>query len=215
MRMAELSAASGVPVPTLKYYLREALLPPGEATAPNQASYSDAHLQRIRLIGVLTDVGGLTIAAVRNVVAALDQPALPLSTVVAVVHHALTPASDDPSDADAELARREIDSWLAELGWQISAAAPSRRTLADALVSLRRLGRTVRPQDFARYAAAANRLAAWELSRTVTSPPVTAGGVVESVVIGTVVYETVLLALRRLAQEHQFALRPSAQPGKR
>lgn len=206
--MAELSAASGVPVPTLKFYLREGLLAPGEATAPNQASYSDIHLQRVRLIGVLTDVGGLTIAAVRDVVAALDQPALPLREVVAVVHHALTPASDEPTDAHAELARREIDSWLAELGWQISATAPSRRTLAEALLSLRRLGRTVAPQDFARYAAAADRLAAWELSRTVTSPPVTAGGVVESVVIGTVVYETVLLALRRLAQERHFALQP-------
>ena len=31
MLMAELSRRSGVPVATIKYYLREGLLPPGEA----------------------------------------------------------------------------------------------------------------------------------------------------------------------------------------
>ena len=37
MRISELSTASGVPVPTLKFYLREGLLPPGDAIAVNQA----------------------------------------------------------------------------------------------------------------------------------------------------------------------------------
>ena len=31
MKISELSAATDVPVATLKYYLREGLLPPGEA----------------------------------------------------------------------------------------------------------------------------------------------------------------------------------------
>ncbi|WP_346281659.1 MerR family DNA-binding transcriptional regulator, partial [Pseudonocardia sp.] len=34
MRMAELSARTGVPIPTIKFYLREGLLPPGERTSP-------------------------------------------------------------------------------------------------------------------------------------------------------------------------------------
>ena len=37
MRIAELSQTTGVPVPTIKYYLREGLLPAGELTSPNQA----------------------------------------------------------------------------------------------------------------------------------------------------------------------------------
>jgi DNA-binding transcriptional MerR regulator len=40
MRIAELSRRSGVSVPTIKYYLREGLLPPGERTSPNQALYN-------------------------------------------------------------------------------------------------------------------------------------------------------------------------------
>src|ERR1700716_801088 len=45
MRMAELSAESGVPVATIKYYLREGLLPPGERTSRNQARYDDVHVR--------------------------------------------------------------------------------------------------------------------------------------------------------------------------
>lgn len=40
MRISELSDVTGVSVATIKYYLREELVPPGERTAPNQADYS-------------------------------------------------------------------------------------------------------------------------------------------------------------------------------
>jgi DNA-binding transcriptional MerR regulator len=38
MRIGELSKVTGVPVPTIKYYLREGLLPAGELSSPNQAA---------------------------------------------------------------------------------------------------------------------------------------------------------------------------------
>ena len=41
MRIAELSSRSGTSIPTIKYYLREGLLPAGEATGRNQADYGD------------------------------------------------------------------------------------------------------------------------------------------------------------------------------
>ena len=41
MRIGELSRATEVPVPTIKYYLREGLLPHGELSSPNQASYGE------------------------------------------------------------------------------------------------------------------------------------------------------------------------------
>ena len=41
MRISELSAQTGVPVPTIKYYLREGLLPEGERSAPTQAAYGE------------------------------------------------------------------------------------------------------------------------------------------------------------------------------
>src|SRR5882672_1697160 len=74
MRMAELSAQSGVSVATIKYYLREGLLPPGERTSPNQAQYAAGHVRRLKLVRALLDIGGLTVSRVRDVLAGIDSP---------------------------------------------------------------------------------------------------------------------------------------------
>lgn len=78
MRIGELSRASGVPVPTIKFYLREGLLPAGELTSPNQARYGEAHLRRLHLIRALTDVGGLPLASVGKVVEAVEDHERPV-----------------------------------------------------------------------------------------------------------------------------------------
>ena len=43
MRLAELSARSGLPTATIKYYLRLGLLAPGRAESSTWASYDDGH----------------------------------------------------------------------------------------------------------------------------------------------------------------------------
>ena len=57
IRISELSRRSGVPVPTIKFYIREGILSRGESTAPNQARYSEEHLNRLALIGALQQAG--------------------------------------------------------------------------------------------------------------------------------------------------------------
>ena len=37
MKISELSSRTGVSIPSLKFYLREGLLPQGQLSAPNQA----------------------------------------------------------------------------------------------------------------------------------------------------------------------------------
>ena len=54
MCMSELAAASGLPVATVKFYLREGLLPPGEATGATRARYDETHVKRLRLIRALS-----------------------------------------------------------------------------------------------------------------------------------------------------------------
>jgi len=88
MRMKELSEASGVPVATIKFYLRERLLPAGERTQPNQSQYTDAHLGRIRLIRALIEVGGLSVAGARGVIAVLDLPGQSVHNVLGLAQHA-------------------------------------------------------------------------------------------------------------------------------
>lgn len=44
MRLSELSERSGVSTATIKYYLREQLLPPGRRVSATQAEYTDSHV---------------------------------------------------------------------------------------------------------------------------------------------------------------------------
>ena len=71
MKIAELSQRTGAPVATVKYYLREGLLPAGAPTAVNQADYDDAHVRRVKLVRALVEVGRMTIAEVRQVLDAV------------------------------------------------------------------------------------------------------------------------------------------------
>src|ERR1700682_1693022 len=91
VRIAELSRDSGVPVPTIKYYVREGLLKPGELTSPNQAQYDDSHLRRLRLIRALTEVGRLSVAAVRYLLAAAGAQSTSLHDALGKVQYATTP----------------------------------------------------------------------------------------------------------------------------
>lgn len=60
--MRELAECSGVPVATIKFYLRTGLLAPGERTSPNQARYTGEHVRRrprSPARDVLSDLGRL------------------------------------------------------------------------------------------------------------------------------------------------------------
>jgi DNA-binding transcriptional MerR regulator len=201
MRISELSRRTGVSVASIKYYLREGLLAPGEsAGATNQADYDESHVHRLHLIRTLLTVGGLSVAAVRDTVHALDAPDVDRHLLLAVAHTALpTPAGGarEQPTPDVLQARTDVAAFLDELSWPSAADAPARLMLADALVALRRLGRDVEADVFAPYARAADELADAELASMPTdSPP---ERMVEDAVIGTVVFESALVALRRLA----------------
>lgn len=199
MRISDLSRESGVPIPTVKYYLREGLLHPGRRTAPNQATYDASHLRRLRLVRVLIEVGGLSLSAVRRTLGALADEERPLKEVLGVAHRALHEPwrSNDPG---VDEARREVDGWISAQGWAVGADAPARDTLATTLVALRRLGWEVGPGVFDRYAGHMHEIARQELAYVAAAP--TREAALESTVIGTVVFERAMVALRRLAQEH-------------
>jgi hypothetical protein len=98
-----------------------------------------------------------------------------------------------------------VDRFLGGLGWRVSQAAPARRTLARALTTLRRMGRDADAAVFEPYARVADELAAREVA-TISSTGSRLEAV-EGAVVGTVVFEAALVALRRLAQEHHSARR--------
>jgi len=208
VRISDLSHTTGVPIPTVKYYLREGLLPPGERTSPNQARYDERHVQRLRLVRALIEVGGLSVAATKDVLAAVDDEQLPLFELTRVAHRAVTPRPTHDDDPGWRAARSEVARWIAGLGWHVRGDSPGLDQLADVLHALHRLGQDCdAPAAFAPYAALAQPIAEAELATVPTEPRDEA---VLSVVVGTVLYESSLAALRRLAQEdaswHRFGV---------
>ncbi|MGE5281379.1 MAG: MerR family transcriptional regulator [Chloroflexota bacterium] len=67
LRIGELAEASGVPVPTIKHYLREGLLPEPVKTSRNMAYYPPEFVDRIRLIKQLQEERFMPLKAIRSV----------------------------------------------------------------------------------------------------------------------------------------------------
>lgn len=221
MRIGELSRRSGVSIATIKYYLREGLLPGGVATGPNQARYDESHLYRLRLIRALVDVGGLSIAATGQVLAALDDTTLAGHELLGVAHRAVAPAARTGRDRpEWSTARAEAAAFVARRGWRVSDCAPALDQLADVLAVIHGLELDELATGLDGYADAAELAARHDLAavaaRAHRAGPGTDGTdgagaadrralLLEAVVAGTVLGETLLAALRRLAQEDASA----------
>jgi DNA-binding transcriptional MerR regulator len=67
LRIGELAEASGVPVPTIKHYLREGLLPEPLKTSRNMAYYPPELVDRIRLIKQLQEERFMPLRAIKAV----------------------------------------------------------------------------------------------------------------------------------------------------
>ncbi|GAB2526843.1 MerR family transcriptional regulator [Nocardia heshunensis] len=203
MRIGELSKASGVSTPTIKYYVREGLLPKGEATGPNQAQYDDAHLRRLHLIRALIDVGGLSIASARDVIAALDDPDLGTHKILGVAQHTATRsiAFCDTESRTAALA--EVRAMLDRLGWRVGRDNPAVHTAAEVIGALRQLGHGEIADRVDEYARAVEPIA--ELDMSVLSGHTDIDGMAETVVVGNVLGDELISALRHLAQTDRSA----------
>ncbi|ATE53185.1 MULTISPECIES: MerR family transcriptional regulator [Actinosynnema] len=210
MRIAELGRRTGVPVPTIKYYLREGLLPPGERTSPNQARYGEEHVRRLRLVRAMVDVGGLSIAAVGEVFAALaDQEERGLVRALSTVEVAVTPV---PEHEDAEAAA-QARAFLERQGWRADEGEPALRALVGVLGTAREVGHDRFWELLDGYARLCGPLAEADLDYATDGP----GGWVEReealerVVVGTVLGDAALAAVRRLARK-QAARRRFGNP---
>jgi DNA-binding transcriptional MerR regulator len=203
VRIAELSQRTEVPVATIKYYLREGLLPAGTTTAPNQAQYDEHHVARLRLIRALREGAGLSIATLGRVLAAVeshqpdDRPAY-LTLAVRALSEPLDVPEQEAADYDD--ARREVDALLNDLGWDTDRDSPGNDDLVRALVSLHRFAPAAinDPRQLRPYADAARSLATTEIPSTFDTD-LDPDEALRFSVLGTVLFEPVLLALRKLA----------------
>ncbi|MBO8189021.1 MerR family transcriptional regulator [Streptomyces spirodelae] len=210
MRMAQVSEHSGVPIATIKFYLREGLLPRGRRISTTQAEYGEEHLRRLRLIRALIQVGRMPVATAREVLAAVDDESLSQHQRLGAAAWALPgpvpPEQDGSGPDETEQARREVSALLARLGWQAAGPdSPPGQALTAAVATLARLGYPCDADHLALCARAAERTAEAELDLLESFPDRAAQ--VEASVALTVLYEPVLLSLRRLAHVEESARR--------
>lgn len=194
MRISELSRASGVPTATIKYYLREKLLPEGRLTSATQAQYDQAHCARLRLIRALVGPGGLSVAKARTVLEAIDDAGAPTTELLGIAHCALV----EPAAAGRDLSR--ADALLRRWGWTIEEKdRDSRAAFLDALEAIDAAGFELPDGAIDGYARAMLEVATMELEHLPTESTEAA---VRYVVLGTVLNEPLILSLRRLAEQH-------------
>ena len=198
MRISELSTRSGVPVPTIKYYLREGLMPEGERSSPTQADYGDAHIQRLRVIRALIE-SGVSIAETRKVLAALDDPPAEAHSLLGAAHAAVTPAFDASIDLG------EAERLVAGLGWRPGMCDDQVLTgVARALQGIDHAGFQVPVEVMPVYLDSIKRMADAEIAGV---PTESVEAAVRYVVLGSVIVEPLLLALRRVAEQVSSAER--------
>ncbi len=210
MRLAELSRRARVPPSSIKFYIREGLLPAGAVHARNQASYGGQHLERLELIRALREVAGLPLEVVGRVTRELDRgwEGDPFGEAMRAMHGPPAAAAT-PEDSKARAAlRSEVIELLHTLPWTTD---DERHLHADELAAtLQQVRRYLYPDypvaNLGRYAEIA-----WLLSETEFAlvpggapEPVQARGddlaePMRRAILGSILFERIFTSLRRSA----------------
>lgn len=195
MWVSELAKRAGVTVATVKYYIREGMLAAGDPVGPRRATYGDSHVQRIHLIQALTGPAGLSLLQAKTILQIIDEPEASLIDRLAAATTVLADVPDAGLGVETSYPRAEqAIGWL---GAQYRAEPPAAALLERALHAVETAGFELDPKQFEVYGRHMLAIAASEIANTPTDP-------IEAVqysVLGTVLFEPVLLAIRRLGQQ--------------
>lgn len=199
MRISELAATTGVTIPTLKYYLREGLLHPGATESATRATYDDSHVERVRLVRTLVEVGRLSIDRVREVVSALEHPPATRHELLGTAHDVLRgpeqAAHDETVGGIAPEALEQLDS----LGSPPCSDSPAARQLGLALTAATTAGWPIETETLRVWATAMRSVAERDVRAELGA--VSPADALRYAVIGNVLTDPVVIALRRVAQE--------------
>ena len=196
MRISALAQATGLPVATVKYYLREGLLHPGVATSATQASYDESHVRRIRLIRALTGPVGLSVQQTRTILELIDHPGDDLYETLGRAVGALPPPADEASAEDPDPFPRARAA-LEALGQVYDPRFAAVAQLETALAAVEDAGMPLSEPRLLEYGRQLREVAEYDLERMPQEPH----AAVEYTVLGTALYEPVIVALLRLAHQ--------------
>jgi DNA-binding transcriptional MerR regulator len=209
MKISELSERSGIPVATLKFYIREGMLPRGEATSATSAEYDEGHLVRLRVIAALAGVRGLPLARVRDILDLVDEPLGDPNETVRRAVNALPPYDETADGREAEddsRARAAIE----QAGFTYDPRFAAVRQLETAIRAVVDAGLPWDEPTLHRYADSMREVAISEVAPIASLAP---DDVPAYAVLGTALYEPVILAMRRLAHQHLLVSGQVPTPG--
>lgn len=202
MRISELVSRSGVPLATIKYYIREGLLMPGETTSATQARYGEQHLRRLNLIRALTDVAGLPLQKAGIVIGLIEHPESNLFETLGKAVAALPPYSDAEASDAAEYPRAKAA--LEKIGQLYDPGYAAVAQLEQALAAAESVGLAMSDERLHGYAGKIMEIAEIDLGQVPTG---TVQDAIEYSVLGTALYEPIIVAMRRLAHQDLAARR--------
>jgi DNA-binding transcriptional MerR regulator len=203
MRISELVERTGVPLATVKFYLRQGMLPPGEAVSATRAEYGEEHVRRVGLIRALSDVAGLPLQKVKDVLDLIDHPEGELFDALGRAVAALPPYLDD-----AQPPYPRAQAAIAAIGQVYDERYAAVAQLERALEAVEAAGIPMTDDRLHAYAEHLRAMAEFDLNRM----PEDGGreGALASAVLGTALYDPVVAALRRLAHQDAAARRLGA-----
>ena len=200
--VSELSQRAGVSTASIKFYLRAGLLRGGDLRAERRAYYDDSHLNRLVLIRALRDLARLSIEQVRTLVQLLDRGKSKTFDLVASTVDALARGTGAKADDAHGALRTQIYARLRARGLIVRKDSATLDGLAQALFGLRAFEPALDVQILDQYLEHILPLAEAEFAaneeRILASPESAMLGAI----VGTVLYEPIILALRRIAHEH-------------
>lgn len=195
MQLHELSQRSGVTPASIKYYLREGLLPPGEAVHATRAEYSASHLERLELIQALRRIVGLNIGQIRGLVKMADDGVPRLDLLAAVQRVVLdlgnytTTIGSEAAEATAAVVRLR--------GWPDS-PSDARNALTAHLELMAGLKIPVSATVLEAYSKAMDDVAGIDIAAT--TAPESTDRLILTAAVGMHMHSQLLLKLLALAQ---------------
>lgn len=195
MQLKELSEQSGVSAASIKYYLREGLLPPGAAVHATRAQYSARHVERLDLIQALRRIVGLNIEQIRGILRMADDGASRLELLAAVQRVVLE--LDSYATVSGEVGTRPADAVVRLRGWPDS-PSDARNALNAHLELMESVNIRVPGELLDTYSKAMDDVAGVDIAAT--TAPDSVDELILTAAVGMHMHSQLLLRLLALAQ---------------
>lgn len=193
MQLKELSEVTGTSAASIKYYLREGLLPPGKSVHATRASYNADHVKRLELIRSLRQIVGLNIEQIRSIVKMADD-GVPHLSLLAHVQRVVLKLGPDGGEVVRTAA---ADAVVRMRNWP-DVPSDARDALDRHISLMEQLGIGSRLDLLDQYSRAVDSIAGLDLAAT------TAGQDTDSVIltaaVGMHLHSQLMLKLLALAQ---------------